>query len=104
MKPAYAVPTPGVSARDPNNEFAHLEGLDFVVAEESVRTQQTTLKREEAALADELKRAQAAKAVLLREIKRMRDEDGERHPAPPRTFVALSPTLTRLPVTAVHSL
>lgn len=83
MKPAYAVPTPGVSARDPNNEFAHLEGLDFVVAEESVRTQQTTLKREEAALADELKRAQAAKAVLLREIKRMRDEDGERHcPAP----------------------
>lgn len=81
------MPTPGVSARDPNNEFAHLEGLDFVVAEESVRTQQTTLKREEAALADELKRAQAAKAVLLREIKRMRDEDGERHPAPPHALL-----------------
>lgn len=68
-------PLPSASAASTPDGQDPVAAFTWLEAEETSKVQLNWLKREEAKLAEESKRLDASRAVLLREIKRIRDED-----------------------------
>ena len=68
-------PTPQAAGSAGVRDLTTLTGLDLIEADELVKTQVAQLKREEVALTEARASYDAKKALLLRELKRVQDEE-----------------------------